>query len=80
MEVPAWPAPIFTAIWAIADQYNGGPLGQAAPAVATLNSAQIADVVPPSSSLNSYDVTGWLEDRKGTTTFSAQKLFTRAST
>jgi subtilase family serine protease len=34
-------SPIFTAIWAIADQYNGSPLGQAAPAVAKLKTGSI---------------------------------------
>ncbi|HZC44608.1 MAG TPA: S53 family serine peptidase, partial [Acidobacteriaceae bacterium] len=36
--------PIFSAIWAIASQYNGKPLGFAAPAVARLKPGQITDV------------------------------------
>jgi subtilase family serine protease len=40
--------PIFSAIWAIASQYNGKPLGLAAPAVAQLQKGQITDVVDTS--------------------------------
>jgi subtilase family serine protease len=68
-------SPIFTSIWAIADQYNGSPLGFAAPAVAKLKAGQITDVVPPAPSLNQYDVVGSLTDATGTTTFTATSLF-----
>jgi subtilase family serine protease len=40
--------PLFSAIWAIASQYNGKPLGFAAPAVARLQKGQITDVVDTS--------------------------------
>jgi subtilase family serine protease len=39
-------SPIFTSIWAIADQYNGKPLGLAGPAVAKLKPGQITDADP----------------------------------
>jgi subtilase family serine protease len=68
-------SPIFTAIWAIADQYNGKALGQAARAAATLKPGQITDVVP-TSDLTSYDVSGTVHDSAGTTFYSATSLFT----
>jgi subtilase family serine protease len=71
-------SPIFTANWAIAQQYNGGALGQAARAVSKLTKTQIADVVTPAASINKYDVTGSLVDSNGTTTFTAATLFTDA--
>jgi subtilase family serine protease len=67
-------SPIFTAIWAIADQYNGKPLGQAARAAATLKPGQITDVVP-TSDLTTYDVTGTVHDSAGTTFYSVTGLF-----
>lgn len=67
-------SPIFTAIWAIADQYNGSPLGFASPAVATLKSGQITDVVP-TTALNANDVTGTITDANGTTTYSSADIF-----
>jgi subtilase family serine protease len=71
-------SPIFTATWAIAQQYNGGALGQAARAVSKLTTGHITDVVPPPTSINKYDVTGTLVDSQGTTTFTAATLFTDA--
>jgi subtilase family serine protease len=38
--------PIFSAIWALADQAAGKSLGQAAPIIAKLSSAAITDIVP----------------------------------
>jgi subtilase family serine protease len=67
-------SPIFTAIWAIADQYNGAPLGQAGPAVAKLTAGQITDVLP-TSDLTDYDVTGTIHDSSGATYYSATGLF-----
>jgi subtilase family serine protease len=68
-------SPIFTAIWAIADQFNGSALGQAAPAVAKLKAGQITDVLP-NSALTLYDVTGTVHDSSGATFYSATGLFT----
>lgn len=67
-------SPIFTAIWAIADQYNGKALGQAAPAVAKLKSGQITDVLP-TSALNVSDVSGTVYDSNGPTFYSQTGLF-----
>jgi subtilase family serine protease len=70
-------SPIFTATWAIADQWNGAPLGQAAPAVAKLKSGQITDVAAPASTINKYDVTGSITHPTVDTANSAQ-IFTQA--
>lgn len=70
-------SPIFTAIWAIADQYNGSALGQAAPAISKLKAGQITDVVG-TSSLNTSDVTGTVYDANGATFYSADALFSNA--
>jgi subtilase family serine protease len=67
-------SPIFTAIWAIADQYNGAPLGFAAPAVAALKAGQIRDVLP-TSALNTYDVSGVIYDSTGPTFYSQTGLY-----
>lgn len=66
-------SPIFTAIWAIADQYNGKPLGFAAPAVAALKPGQITDVVP-SSPLDSFDPIGVITDASGVTEYSTPAI------
>jgi subtilase family serine protease len=67
-------SPLFTSIWAIADQYNGKPLGFAAPAVAKLKPGQITDVVP-TSSLVATDPAGTVYDSSGATFYSADGLF-----
>ena len=67
-------SPIFTAIWAIADQYNGAPLGHAGAAVPKLKTGQITDVLP-TSSLNTTDPTGTIVDSGGATFYSATGLF-----
>jgi subtilase family serine protease len=64
--------PIFTAIWAIADQKAGHPLGQAAPKIAGLKSGEILDVLPHSSPTN---VSGTIIDSGGATFYSATDLF-----
>jgi subtilase family serine protease len=72
-------SPVFSAIWAIADEYNGAPLGQAARAVAKLTSASdIADVVPPSSALNTDDVAGSISDSSGKHNYTRTTLYTHA--
>jgi subtilase family serine protease len=65
--------PIFTAIWAIADQKAGHALGQAAPKIAGLKSGEILDVLPHSSPTN---VSGTIFDSGGATFYSATDLFT----
>jgi subtilase family serine protease len=70
-------SPIFTAIWAIADQYNGKPLGHAGQAVTKLKAGQITDVVG-TSSLNVSDVTGTIYDSNGATFYSPVALFADA--
>jgi subtilase family serine protease len=70
-------SPIFTAIWAIADQFNGAPLGFAAPAVAKLKAGQILDVLG-TTPVNVSDVTGTVYDSNGATFYSAQDLFSGA--
>jgi subtilase family serine protease len=70
-------SPIFTAIWAIADQYNGKALGQAAPAIAKLKAGQITDVVG-TSSLTTSDVAGTVYDTNGAIFYSATGLFAGA--
>lgn len=67
-------SPIFTAIWAIADQYNGAALGQAGPALAHLKPGQITDVVP-ASPLTAYDVSGLVIDADGAAFYSPTALF-----
>ncbi|HTX75076.1 MAG TPA: S53 family peptidase [Terracidiphilus sp.] len=72
-------SPIVSAIWAIADQFNGKALGQAAPAISALKAGDITDVVPPPSSENQYDLTGMLASSGGTTTdLNATQIFTKA--
>jgi len=70
--------PIFTATWAVADQYNGKHLGQASIAVSKLTSSEITDVVPPTSAEDADDVTGSITDSKGTHKFTRTTLFTHA--
>ena len=67
-------SPIFTAIWAIADQYNGKPLGFAAPAVAKLKDGDITDVVG-TTDLNVSNPAGTIYDTNGATFYSALDLF-----
>ena len=67
-------SPIFTAFWAIANQYAGQPLGQAAPAIAALPYGGIQDVVAITDSTKS-NVTAVITDSKGSTTYSASELF-----
>ena len=70
-------SPIFTAIWAIADQYNGKALGHAGQAVARLKPGQITDVIG-TSTLNESDPAGTVYDSNGATFYSADGLFAGA--
>jgi len=65
--------PIFSAIWALADQEAGKPLGQAAPLIATLPSAAVNDIVLFGSSNN---VIGSITDSSGTTFYTSDTLLT----
>jgi subtilase family serine protease len=71
--------PIFSAIWAVADQYEGKPLGQAAPKLYKLSSTEINDVVPPTSAQEAHDLTGSITDMGGTHPFTRTTLFTDAT-
>ena len=64
-------SPIFSAIWAIADQKAGKSLGQAAPLLAKLPAGAINDVVPLSSPTN---VAGIVFDTSGATFYSSDTL------
>ena len=68
-------SPIFTAIWALADQVNGSPLGFASPAIARLKKGEITDVVP-TSPLNADNPTGSVTDSSGTTDYTTPEIFT----
>ena len=63
--------PMFAALWAIANQVAGQPLGQAAPYLYTMPSGTITDIVPHTSKTN---VTGTIVDASGTTQYSADSL------
>jgi subtilase family serine protease len=67
-------SPIFTSVWAIADQYNGKPLGFASPIVAKLKPGQITDVLP-TSPVETSDVTGTIFDSSGASFYSQTGLF-----
>jgi len=67
-------APIFSAIWALAQQYNRENLGFAAPAIARLQQGQITDVLD-TSDLTPYNLSGTLYDLTGSTFFSSSDLF-----
>lgn len=63
--------PVFSAIWALANQNAHHHLGQAAPIIAKMSPSEINDIVPVSSPGN---VTGSLTDASGTTDYSALDL------
>jgi subtilase family serine protease len=67
-------SPLFTSIWAIADQYNGAPLGFAAPHIARLKPGQITDVLPTSSLVKS-DAAGTVYSSGDSKFYSADRLF-----
>jgi subtilase family serine protease len=64
-------SPIFSAIWTLADQKAGVPLGQAAPLIATLGSSALRDIVPVGSPTNPA---GIVFDTAGSTYYSADSL------
>jgi subtilase family serine protease len=63
--------PMFSALWAIANQEAGTPLGQAAPYLYYMPKGTITDIVPQGSYTN---VTGWVKDSQGTTNYCASCL------
>ena len=63
--------PMFSALWAIANEEAGTPLGQAARYVYSMPSSTITDIVPVGSSTN---VTGIITDASGLTPYSASDL------
>jgi subtilase family serine protease len=63
--------PIFSALWAIADQAAGASLGQAAPLLYQLPSTAINDVIPVNSTTN---VSGIIVDSSGETDYSPGAL------
>ena len=63
--------PVFTAIWALADQQAGHRLGQAAPAIAHMPAAALRDIVPIGSASN---VTGVIIDSSASHSYSAAQL------
>jgi subtilase family serine protease len=63
--------PMFSALWAIANQEAGYPLGQAAPYLYYLPSNAITDVLPYNSNKN---VTASIQEPGGTNTYTAADL------
>jgi subtilase family serine protease len=63
--------PMFSALWAIANQEAGMPLGQAARYVYSMPSSTITDIVPVGSTTN---VTGAITNASGITLYSASDL------
>jgi subtilase family serine protease len=66
-------SPLFSAMWAIANQVAGAPLGQAARLIAAQPSS-VEDVLPKSDN-SVYNVTGTITDSTGPTIYSASQLF-----
>lgn len=65
-------SPIFTAMWAIANQHAGHSLGLAAPYIAGLKAGELVDVLPLSSVTN---VSGTIYDTSGATYYSPFDVF-----
>jgi subtilase family serine protease len=63
--------PMFSGLWAIANQEAGTALGQAARYLYSMPASTITDIVPVGSSTN---VTGSVTDESGTTAYSASEL------
>lgn len=63
--------PMFSAMWALANQKAGHALGQAAPILSKLGSNALTDIVPVNSTTN---VTGTVIDSSGATFYSADAL------
>jgi subtilase family serine protease len=63
--------PMFSALWAIANQEAGAPLGQAAPYVYSLPAGAITDIVPVQTTTN---VTASIKEPTGTNTYTAAEV------
>jgi len=63
--------PMFSALWAIANQEAGAPLGQAAPYMYSLPAGAIYDIVPVTSK---HNVTASIKDASGTTAYGANAV------
>jgi subtilase family serine protease len=64
-------APMFSGLWAIANQEAGAPLGNAAPYMYSLPAGAIFDIVPVTSKNN---VKGSIVDSNGTTAYNASAV------
>jgi subtilase family serine protease len=64
-------SPVFSAIWTLATEKAGEPLGQAAPLFSTLPAGAVTDILPTSSPV---DVAGLYFDTSGATLYSATAL------
>jgi subtilase family serine protease len=63
--------PMFSALWAIANQAAGVPLGQAAPYLYTMPASTITDILPMSFKSN---VGGTVQTSTGTTAYTADQI------
>jgi subtilase family serine protease len=63
--------PMFSALWAIANQEAGAPLGQAAPYVYSMPAGTIYDIVPTGSPTN---VTATVKDSSGVTKYNPSEV------
>lgn len=63
--------PMFSALWAIANQEAGAPLGQAAPYVYSMPAGAIYDIVPTGSPTN---VTATIKDSNGVTKYNSFEI------
>ncbi|HVJ53127.1 MAG TPA: S53 family peptidase [Aliidongia sp.] len=70
--------PVFSAIWALADQAAGESLGQAAPIIAKMSSAAVTDIVPISVTKAKDNLTGTVTETLNgvatVTTYSAAQI------
>jgi subtilase family serine protease len=71
-------SPLFSAIWAIAQQYNHKTLGQAAPTIARLKSGQITDVLD-TSVLTPYNLSAVVTTSDGTHDIPTSEIFAGSS-
>jgi subtilase family serine protease len=63
--------PMFSALWAIANQEAGAPLGLAAPYLYSLPPGAVTDIVPVSVG---HNVVATIQDSSGTTTYNANQV------
>ena len=63
--------PMFSALWAIANQEAGAPLGLAAPYLYSLPRGAVSDIIPVGSPTNVF---GIIKDSSGTTRYTANEV------